>query len=53
MPLYEYECQNCKKIFTLVLSLREHDEPVACPKCGSKKVRQIMSDFIAKTASKT
>lgn len=54
MPLYEYECQNCKNIFTAVLSLREHEmEEVSCPNCRSKEVRQLMSAFIAKTASKT
>jgi putative FmdB family regulatory protein len=54
MPLYEYECQDCKKIFTVALSLREHDEgKPACPGCGSKKVGQLISSFIAKTASKT
>ena len=54
MPLYEFECQKCKNIFTVVLSLREHEmEGVACPGCGSKKVMQLMSTFIAKTESKT
>jgi putative FmdB family regulatory protein len=54
MPLYEYECQACKKIFTVALSLREHDEgKPACPGCGSKKVGQLITSFIAKTASKT
>ncbi len=54
MPLYEYECQNCKKIFTEVLTLKEHERgEMACPSCGSKEVRQLISPFIAHTASKT
>ena len=54
MPLYEYECQNCKNIFTEVLTLREHEtEEVACPSCGSRQVKQPISTFIAHTASKT
>lgn len=54
MPLYEYECENCKKIFTAVLSLREHEsKETICPGCGSKQVEQLMSAFIAKTDSKT
>jgi putative FmdB family regulatory protein len=54
MPVYEYECQGCKKAFTLVLTLREHDEEeLVCPDCGSKEVRQLISTFIAKTDSKT
>jgi putative FmdB family regulatory protein len=39
MPLYEYECTSCGKIFTAALSLREHEQKNAtCPGCGSKKV---------------
>ena len=54
MPLYEYECQECKKIFTEVLTLKEHEGgEIACPGCGSREVRQLMSTFTAHTASKT
>lgn len=54
MPFYEYECQGCKKVFTLVRSLREHDtQAAACPQCGSKEIRQLMTSFTAKTDSKT
>jgi len=52
--MYEYECQDCKKVFTVALSLRQHEQDKqACPGCGSKKVGQLISSFIAKTASKT
>jgi len=54
MPLYEYECTACGKIFTAALSLREHGEKsVACPGCGSKKVEQLITPFIAKTERKS
>ncbi|MFZ5875634.1 MAG: FmdB family zinc ribbon protein [Nitrospirota bacterium] len=54
MPMYEYECEQCKKPFTLALTLKEHEQGgIACPACGSKKVNQLISSFIAKTASKT
>ncbi|HET6370361.1 MAG TPA: FmdB family zinc ribbon protein [Nitrospiria bacterium] len=54
MPVYEHESQDCKKVFTVVLTLRERDDgEAACPGCGSKKVRQLISTFIAKTDSKT
>ena len=54
MPLYEYECESCKKVFTVALSLREHEEgKLVCPGCGSKQVQQLISPFIAKTVSKT
>ena len=54
MPLYEYECQECKNIFVEVLSLGEHEvKEIICPSCSSKEVRQLMSTFVAHTASKT
>jgi len=54
MPLYDYQCENCEKIFTAALSLREHDQhEVVCPGCDSKRVRQLITSFIAKTDSKT
>jgi putative FmdB family regulatory protein len=54
MPTYEYKCLNCKKEFSLVLSITEHDKRKAnCPKCGSKKLRQLMSIFTAQTSKKS
>jgi putative FmdB family regulatory protein len=54
MPMYEYECGKCKKTFTVALSLKEHEQGVAaCPGCGSRKVSQLITSFIAKTVSKT
>lgn len=41
MPIYEYECTNCKCRF----DIRQHfdDEPVAeCPKCKSKSKRLMV-----------
>ena len=54
MPLYEYECKSCTKIFIAALTLREHEQGgVACPGCGSKDVAQLISAFTAKTDRKT
>lgn len=54
MPLYEYKCEDCKKTFSLVLSLKEHESgKVKCPECGSKKITQLIMPFYAKTESKT
>ncbi len=54
MPTYEYECLNCKKKFTLIQSISEHEKGKAsCPKCKSAKVKQIISAFTAKTSRKS
>jgi putative FmdB family regulatory protein len=54
MPTYEYECQQCKKKFTLIQSISEHGKTkVACPKCKSAKVKQSISVFTTKTSRKS
>ena len=54
MPSYEYACQECKKTFTLILTVAEHDKKrVACPKCKSKKVEQQFAAFFAVTSKKS
>jgi putative FmdB family regulatory protein len=54
MPTYEYACKNCKKTFTLTMTLGEHEKArVACPKCKSKKVEQQFAAFFAVTSKKS
>lgn len=54
MPTYEYECRDCGKTFSLIMSMADHDKAkVTCPKCKGKKVRQVVSTFITKTSRKS
>jgi len=54
MPSYDYRCSNCNKKFTAVLSMKEHDaKKVKCPKCGGKKLEQLITPFQAKTSRKS
>jgi len=54
MPTYEYRCPKCHKIFSLTMSLSEHEKrKVVCPKCGGKKVERQMSAFHAVTSKKS
>ena len=53
MPTYEYRCPKCSK-FSVILSIKEHDAKKAkCPKCGGKKLEQIISTFQVKTSRKS
>lgn len=52
MPLYEYACKNCGEKFEELRSLNDADRSNACPKCGSKSARRVMSTF-ATGSSKT
>jgi putative FmdB family regulatory protein len=54
MPSYEYACKECKKGFTLTMTMAEHDKKrIACPKCKSKKVEQQYGSFFTVTSKKS
>ena len=54
MPLYEYRCKACDELFTRTESMTEHaaSRPT-CPKCASRAVEPVFSDFFAKTVRKS
>ena len=54
MPSYDYRCSKCKKKFTAIISIGEHEAgKVKCPKCGEKKVEQLITAFLVKTSRKS
>jgi putative FmdB family regulatory protein len=54
MPGYDYQCQKCRKRFTVTERISEHQgQTPACPKCHSRSTRQVMSAFYAKTVKKS
>ncbi len=54
MPMYEYSCLDCGKESLLALSLKEHERgEVKCPYCGSAKMQQRYSSFVAQTTKKS
>lgn len=42
MPIYEYECNKCQKVFEIIVS-SSNRESVACEQCGSSEVRKLIS----------
>ena len=45
MPIYEYECQGCRRrVSLLVRSLATQAAP-RCPRCGSAELSRLMSRF--------
>jgi putative FmdB family regulatory protein len=43
MPIYEYRCQDCRRVSSfLILNLQEPFAPV-CRKCGSQALERILS----------
>jgi putative FmdB family regulatory protein len=60
MPYYEYECSQCGKQFEALQSFAEHDRHeeherhgrLKCPKCGSKRLEQLLSSSVYVITSK-
>ena len=54
MPNYEFQCEKCKKEFSVQLTLAEYDKKdYRCPKCKSKKVKQLITSFQTQTSRKS
>jgi putative FmdB family regulatory protein len=47
MPIFEYECKQCRNSFELLM---RSDTRVACPSCESDRVVRKLSMFAAHTA---
>lgn len=54
VPSYEFECDDCKNIFTVRLTLAQYEKKdYHCLKCKSKKVKQQITSFQTKTSRKS
>ena len=54
MSQYVYHCQDCNEEFTQHLHIADHEKAeIKCPKCGSKRVGQLVSSFSAVTSKKS
>ena len=54
MPVYNYLCLKCNKVFTEFISLAEIDKKKpACPKCKSQEVKKQITSFQTKTSKKS
>ncbi|MBN1470765.1 MAG: zinc ribbon domain-containing protein [Syntrophaceae bacterium] len=45
MPIYEFRCKKCKKIFESLVFSSSEEKKLACPKCGTKQPQKVMSVF--------
>jgi putative FmdB family regulatory protein len=44
MPIYEYRCDGCGKVFEKICKSDESGEAGACPSCGGK-TEKVLSSF--------
>ncbi len=53
MPIYEYQCQECRRVSGfLILNLNEPFAPV-CPKCGSRSLSRVLSRVNVRLSEET
>ena len=45
MPIYEYECKKCGKIFEVYQRLSDKAEDIKCPICGAEKPAKRVSSI--------
>ncbi len=45
MPIYEFACPKCRKIFSFLSKRMNPDRVPVCPKCGHKKLSKQVSQF--------
>jgi putative FmdB family regulatory protein len=47
MPIFEYQCSDCKSKFEIFHKSGSNLDDVSCPKCGSKEYKKLLSAFSA------
>ena len=53
MPIYEYQCQECRRVSGfLILNLKEPFAPL-CPKCGSRSLTRVLSRVHVRLSEET
>src|SRR5689334_9354920 len=45
MPIYEFACAKCRRIFSFLSKRVNPDRPPTCPKCGNKKLKKEISRY--------
>jgi len=45
MPIYEFACPKCRRIFSFLSKRVKPDRLPVCPKCGNKKLKKEVSRF--------
>lgn len=43
MPIYEYECRQCRLQFQQLLKSRAEENDLVCPDCGGQDLKRLIS----------
>jgi putative FmdB family regulatory protein len=53
MPVYEFLCRSCNRIYSFHSFKMETEKVPACPKCGDADLRRVPSSFGVATSAKS
>ncbi|MFH1435098.1 MAG: zinc ribbon domain-containing protein [Pseudomonadota bacterium] len=45
MPIYEYKCEACGRVFEELVMRTGGEEETACPECGCAETKRLVSSF--------
>lgn len=45
MPIYEYDCADCRRRVSRLVMRISDPEPPRCPRCGGERLTRLMSRF--------
>lgn len=45
MPIYEYKCGKCNKMFSVLQRVGATEKDTVCPECSSKNIKKQVSAF--------
>lgn len=45
MPIYEYRCEDCGRVFEMLRRISDADSDLKCPSCDSEEVVRQLSCF--------
>lgn len=45
MPLFNFQCEECRSVFEALVGHRERAKKSCCPRCGGRSERQEVSRF--------
>jgi putative FmdB family regulatory protein len=53
MPLYEFRCNQCGKVFTFLIGVVANNTDPYCPRCGSTQLTKLISRIRAHLSEET
>jgi putative FmdB family regulatory protein len=53
MPLYEYQCLDCRQTFEVRRCFSDSDKPASCSYCDSRQTQKLVSKFYAQSTGHT